>query len=849
MNGLKKGYMVSVRRVLFPLTIFLIAGTVSCAAAQFSIRSVPENENGVFPLRFSMPYGAGESDPVGGLQQEGIRPQSVRSIFIPEHATGSERRAAYELSQWLEQMTGALFPVRSDSSDSSGRAIHIGRTRKAQELSINTEALSHDGYLIAIEGEDLFLAAAEGKGLLNAVFSLLEEDLGCRWLSRDTTVIPWTPVLEASVIPRSFSPPVRLREPGFWSARWQTWGMRNRLNATVVEIPEDAGGYPKWAERSHNFFRLVPPEKYLESNPEYFGLTKETADTFKKRGGSLNLAHPDVLEILIESVRQILKENPGARYMMIAQEDDAVPCMDPLSQAYYDTVEEAPASLLVHFINQVAERLEPEFPEVQFVTYAYQSTQYPPKKVRPRHNVGIRMSYMGMSPGGLLPVTYSRFPEIFSGWRDLTTNLYIYDYWANYLRLPAPQPNLPMIADNIRYFAGEGVHEIYGLGSGWRAKGLADRDEMKSWVIARLLWDPSQDLYRLVEDFCRHYYGPASGKVLEFEQLLDEYRIRYQQAHLEGKKIWLLDDQFNEKATEIIDATLELADSPETIARVNKLRASMAYQWLTAGPERAGGRRYALELENYGPMLLDALETTRFAAPWHAGESPPDWRNYWERKLEEYQRQDGAVVKETAWVRSGTNQDKNFSAGSGNYAMEVAARGGDNNRKAWLKWDIKDLLDAEQIFHDVELRLTINKLIGSPSGVQTFTVYGIVDGSEEWGRGTITWDSAPGNIVSSGTDIRARGTTVLGNFPVDTRAVTNLMQVSLSGKNLDDYLNWGAGRLNDFYQSGVTSNNTLSFIVCAAPSTTTSAAGVVFYGSTSSTAGAKPLLKYKTEKK
>ena len=635
--------------------VVLLACVVWCIAAQGGELSGQALSPDPVSVVFSAPYGADMRDPVGGPQQENIRPQSALDIIIPEGSNGPERRAAYELSQWLEQMTGALFPVLPDCMDSSRLGIHLGMTQRAKALALDTSALSNDGYLISVDGDDIFLTAATGKGLMNAVYSMLEEDLGCRWMSEDATYIPWRPTLVASIRPRSFSPPILGREPFFWSARWANWALRNKVNASIVKIPADAGGYPNWAQRSHNFFTLVPPEKYLESHPDYFGITKEQVPSFKKRGGSLNLAHPDVLEILIGSVRDILHENPDARYMMIAQEDDAKPCKDPLSQAYYDTVEENPSSLLIHFINQVAERLEPEFPEVLFVTYAYQSTINPPSKVRPRQNVGIRLANMGFSSGGLLPVTSSRFAEVLSAWEKLTDKIFIYDYWANYLRLPAPQPNLHMIADNIRFFAEQGVSEISGLGSGWRAKGLADRDEMKSWIIAHLLWNPATDVDVLREDFCRHYYGAASDKILEFEQLLETYRMRYQQAHLVGKKVWLLDDTFNKQATERIEEALALADTPEAKERVAKIRTSMAYQWLLAGPSRAGGRRYAHELETHGPTLLDALETTRFATPWHKGESPPNWRFYWKEKLDEYNRQEGSAGAEAVTQKPALN--------------------------------------------------------------------------------------------------------------------------------------------------------------------------------------------------
>ena len=41
--------------------------------------------------------------------------------------------------------------------------------------------LGDEGYQIAVEGEHLLLRGGAGRGIVNAVYALLEEDIGCRW--------------------------------------------------------------------------------------------------------------------------------------------------------------------------------------------------------------------------------------------------------------------------------------------------------------------------------------------------------------------------------------------------------------------------------------------------------------------------------------------------------------------------------------------------------------------------------------------------------------------------------------------------------------------------------------------
>ena len=44
-------------------------------------------------------------------------------------------------------------------------------------------------------------------------------------------------------------------------------------------------------------------------------------------------------------------------------------------------------------------------------------------------------------------------------------------------------------------------------------QGAAERDELKSWVIAKLLWDPSRDEGELANDFILGHYGKAAPAV------------------------------------------------------------------------------------------------------------------------------------------------------------------------------------------------------------------------------------------------------------------------------------------------------------------------------------------------
>ena len=177
--------------------------------------------------------------------------------------------------------------------------------------------------------------------------------------------------------------------------------------------------------------------------------------------------------------------------------------------------------------------------------------------------------------------------------------------------------------------------------------------------------------------------------------------------------------------------------------------------------------------------------------------------------------------------------------------MQVAARGGNSDRKAYLKIDLRGLPVEGEPLEKVELDLKFYKLIGGASGEQSFTVYGIVDNDDSWTRSAITWSSAPKNVTKSSLKITPEGTTILGAFTIKTSAVSKMDSIVFSSEELDSFLNWAIGLTGDSYGAGGVSKDVVTLIIAASPGTKASDAGINFYGSSTGTAGAKPELRFR----
>src|SRR4029078_6039845 len=80
-----------------------------------------------------------------------------------------------------------------------------------------------------------------GRGVINAVFALLEEDLGCRFYTADSIKLPKGTTLSVRQVARSYVPKLRLRDPFYQVAFDSAWSLRNRTNAPHAAVSEELG--------------------------------------------------------------------------------------------------------------------------------------------------------------------------------------------------------------------------------------------------------------------------------------------------------------------------------------------------------------------------------------------------------------------------------------------------------------------------------------------------------------------------------------------------------------------------------------------------------------------------------
>ncbi|MCX6375075.1 MAG: DUF4838 domain-containing protein, partial [Armatimonadetes bacterium] len=169
----------------------------------------------------------------------------------------------------------------------------------------------------------------------------------------------------------------------------------------------------------------------------------------------------------------------------------------------------------------IADEVAKKHPDKWIETLAYAYSTKPPALTKPRKNVIIRLCHAGCYFHGFEQCGLGAgLAENLSKWSRLTDKIFIWHYSTNFAHYIAPCQNLSGMAKDIRYYAS---HNVRGLmvQCDYQSPG-GDLAELRQYLAAQLMWDPSLDPMAVRREFCNGYYGAAAVDVLAYLKLLDK---------------------------------------------------------------------------------------------------------------------------------------------------------------------------------------------------------------------------------------------------------------------------------------------------------------------------------------
>jgi hypothetical protein len=552
--------------------------------------------------------------------------QSDYVIVLARLRQPANLRAAREMTSYIKQISGAQLQIRDDSEPLPAHAILIGPSKYLDDLGVKLDPakLGNDGFLLKTIGQRLVIAGPGPRGSMYGTYEVLEK-LGVRWFTPTVTRLPHQPSIELPALDETQVPAFEYREPAFFEATDKNWAARNRMIGNGPHLDASTGGTIRYAQFVHTLDALVPRNLY-KSHPEYFPLIKgKRVDGYVQRC----LSNPDVLKLAIEGVKKAFAENPDAAITSVSQNDTGNWCTcdkcEALAKKYGGQ-----SGVYLYFVNEVADAIaaDPRLKGKLIGTLAYQFTEAPPTNISPRPNVRVRLCPISVCQAH--PYETDDFPATkafmknLAGWKKAIASggapaLYIWHYntdFANYLQ---PFPDFAEFPADLKLYHRSGVAGVFFEGD-YSAGGGGSDAELRSWLMAKLLWNPDQDSDALVTEWMKGVYGPAEKPMRAWFDLLQE-KVKDPHQHFNcypAPDIYYLSQDVLTQGDQLFDQAEKLAGDDAVASRyVAKARLDLRYVKLmrhpTTGPEFTS---FVADCKKFG---IQNISEGQLLDPWAAG--------------------------------------------------------------------------------------------------------------------------------------------------------------------------------------------------------------------------------------
>ena len=536
--------------------------------------------------------------------------ESKFHIVNHKYCDETVRFASSELQKYLLLSTGAIVPYFSDRCPPRGPEIRIGafvRGETEWEKDVHPE-----GFVIKGDGENITITAKSSRGVLYGVYRFFEIFCNFRCFTKDVENIDKFSVLDIDLTEIKEEPSFDFRDAYFRNAFDGDFCAKNRLNSSVADISRAKGGRMKWFNFHHSFNDLVSDTLYFEKHPEYFS----EIDGVRQKDSQLCLSNPDVLKIAEQTLRRWIKENPECKVFSVAQNDNHRRCTCPKCMEI-EKQEGSPAGPIIHFVNKLADAIKEDYPDVLIHTFAYTYSLPAPKLVVARDNVIVRICSLSCrfdKPFEILARENiggedAKFVNAIHEWKTHAKNLYVWDYAVNFRNYPQPFMHLDVLKENINFFFKNGVRGVLEQGN-FAYGGGCSGDDLKAYVIARLLWDVNADVFDEVSRFCDSVYGESAGKVMkEYYALLNDVCQKAPLSIYQFPDADYVDDVWVKRATKLLKKAKKLARRKRAKRRIEREELSIRFLVLTRMELSERGRnkkiqKFFEDLKSHGIMEI-----------------------------------------------------------------------------------------------------------------------------------------------------------------------------------------------------------------------------------------------------
>ena len=430
-------------------------------------------------------------------------------IRLEPGAGEAEQAAAAVLQDYMEKRTGTRPALTAADTEGQIIALRMNQTEPGHKKGAYT--LHADGAVFTIE-------AADERGLWNGVYGFLRRVCGVEVYSADVIGVPENASFTLpDTYDYTYEPLLEYADTDWASGRDPVFAVANGLNGSRSGIDKPYGKPVNYLGFCHTLGAgLVPYWVHFDSHPEYYALTERSG---QREPTQVCLSNPDVLQLTVADVLKTLDEgyDPEAalNIVSVSQLDNFDYCVCENCAALAEQYG-GPSGALIWFINQVAEAVEPEYPEAVIDTFAYEYTRHAPKNITVRENVCVRLCSIECCFAHAIDdpacAVNAGFYRDLKDWSAICNRLYVWDYTTDFNQTLGIFPNFGVLGKNIRIFRENNVVGYFAQGVGSQIDCDTEFADLRAYELACNMREnlTEEENAALRREFLEAYYGEGA---------------------------------------------------------------------------------------------------------------------------------------------------------------------------------------------------------------------------------------------------------------------------------------------------------------------------------------------------
>ncbi len=552
-------------------------------------------------------------DPVYEINSNDL---SLYTIVYSDKQISSVKRAAEDLSKYIEQSIGISLPVVTDETPVSDYEILVGTTNRVHR--VHNESISDTMFALAVEDNKLIIIGTDDStdfnradyrghhnidGTLNAVYYLLEKEFGVEfYYDGEGTVATPDPVISFGKDYKYFDGPA-----------FESVGMY--IDDDGAECYLHNGYYEEWGcGLPHQLGNLM---MYGESSGD------NTWD-------NPCYSDPANIDKLITNVRALIEKKPELNLIGLIQNDSDNICKCDSCSAIYR--KDGRAGTLMRLVNAVAETFAEEYPDLRFATWAYGWSATPPKtELRYHDNVILYYNTIALCPCHEYTDTACKGNKNSAAtvktWGEKASKLYLWEHTGSFGDAMVPAQDLDSIRANAAYLYENGVRGVFLNG---RSGNTSDMYGLRAYLFTQVYRDPQmseEEYYYRMNGFLKTFYGDGYTYIRSYiDKLCDiaDQQCTGTHADITGMYKYDLICEAGDELNALWDKAESAAQSETYLDRVRMYRLSWTYLWQSARYETEYTNGTAAQREAYKTVSQKLYEDIlRYEVKWDGFEEQP----------------------------------------------------------------------------------------------------------------------------------------------------------------------------------------------------------------------------------